>query len=73
MQEIETKDEIDEEFEEEFGPDTMDGEIEAKFTIDEDDEYDVIFLFFFSFFLFQFSKNHLMIICWDKNFSKRPN
>jgi len=41
MQEIETKDQIDEEFEEEFGPDTVAcSEVEAKFTIDEEDDFD---------------------------------
>jgi len=37
MQELETQDQIDEEFEEEFGPDTVDDEVEAKFTIEEDE------------------------------------
>lgn len=40
MQQIETKDEIAEDFEEEFGPDTMENEVEARFTIDEEDEFD---------------------------------
>lgn len=40
MQELETQDQIDEEFEEEFGPDTVDDDIDGKFTIEEEDEFD---------------------------------
>jgi len=38
MQELETQDQIDEDFEDELGPDTVAEEVEAKFTIEDDED-----------------------------------